>query len=114
MEKCLGDNKTVTLFMSNNFSVFEPETVPTSKENFLFTVLMGHSIRMHISLKKFNLEFIRNFDTSSTEDLERFRSPFAHSICQLGIHEEHNSLLKRAMLTQPTHPRNKEVTANSI
>ena len=53
MEKCLGDNKTVTLFMSNNFSVFEPETVPTSKENFLFTVLMGHSIRMHISLKKF-------------------------------------------------------------
>jgi len=37
MEKCLSNNKTITLFMSNNFSVFEPETVPTSKENFLLT-----------------------------------------------------------------------------
>ena len=34
MAKCLSDNKTITLFMSNNFFVFEPETVPTSKENF--------------------------------------------------------------------------------
>ena len=74
---------------------------------------MGHSLRIRISLKKIHISNLLEISTS-TEDLERFRSPFAHSICQPGIHEEHNNLLKRAMLTQPTHPRNKEVTANSI
>ena len=104
MEKCLSNDKTITLFISNNFSVFELEKVPTNKKKFLLTHCFNRTFPWDLGAISHYSNLVA-ISTHSTGGLERFRSPFAHSIYQPGIHEEHNSLLKRAMSTQPTQPK---------
>jgi hypothetical protein len=74
--------------MSNNSSVFGGELVQRNKQNFLLTHCSNGTFPEGPYLIKEITSSIQqsNLAASSTEDLERLRSPFAHSIYQPGIH----------------------------